>query len=152
SPPGGLGWAGSTQPSAPDLADRVTVFVTTVGAPSYDACRQHLAAQDCAYRLEVIDRVAPMNAAFQRMLDDCQTPFFVQVDEDMLLYPHAVRTLYERMAGADASVAMTIADLYDVHLERCILGVKIYRHEIVRRYPFAAAQSFEKLQARQLRA
>ena len=86
---------------APISRDHVTVFVTTVGAPSYDACRQHLGAQDCAFRLQVIDRVAPMSAAFQRMLDECPTPFFVQVDEDMLLYPHAVRTLYEASPRAD---------------------------------------------------
>ena len=91
--------AGGATQGRRDLSEQLTVFVTTVGAPSYAACRQHLRAQDCAFRLQVIDRVAPMSAAFQRMLDDCRTPFFVQVDEDMLLYPHAVRTLYERIAG-----------------------------------------------------
>ena len=40
------------------------------------------------------------------MLDECTTPYFVQVDEDMLLYPHAVRTLHERMAAAATEVAM----------------------------------------------
>jgi glycosyltransferase involved in cell wall biosynthesis len=136
----------------PDLSDQVTVFVTTVGAPSYDACQAHLRAQDCAFRLHVIDRIAPMSRAFQRMLDDCQTPFFVQVDEDMLLYPHAIRTLHELINRSDDTAAMAIADLYDAHLERCILGVKIYRHAIVRRYPFANVQSFEKLHLQQLRA
>jgi glycosyltransferase involved in cell wall biosynthesis len=138
--------------SHPDLSDRVTVFVTTVGAPSYEACLAHLRAQDCAFPLRVIERVAPMSRAFQRMLDECETPLFVQVDEDMLLYPHAVRALHELIGASDENAAVAIADLYDAHLERCILGVKIYRHAIVRRYPFANVQSFEKLQMRQLRA
>lgn len=143
--------ARAASPPRLDLSDRVTVFVTTVGAPSHDACQAHLRAQDCTFRLHVIDRIAPMNRAFQRMLDDCTTPFFVQVDEDMLLYPHAIRTLHELISAADETAAMAIADLYDAHLERCILGVKIYRHDIVRQYPFADVQSFEKLQMQQLR-
>ena len=136
----------------PDLSDRVTVFVTTVGAASYQACLDHLAEQDCRFGLEIIDSVAPMNAAFQRMLDRCKTPFFVQVDEDMLLYPQAVRTLCESIEAEPPNVAMFFADLYDAHLERPIVGVKIYRHEVVRRYPFTDVQSFEKLQVRQMRA
>jgi hypothetical protein len=48
---------------AADLADTVTVVVTTVGAATFDACMAHLAAQDCRCTLRVIDRVAPMHAA-----------------------------------------------------------------------------------------
>lgn len=143
---------GGRRPRRPDLSDRVTVFLTSVGAPSYDACRAHLRLQDCRYRLEIIRRVAPMSAAFQRMLDRCDTPFFVQVDEDMLLYPHAIRTLHEQIAAAPESVAITIGELYDAHLGRCISGVKIYRHGIVRRYPFENVQSFEKVQVQRMKA
>jgi hypothetical protein len=67
----------------------------------------------------------------------------VQVDEDMLLHPHAVRTLHEAMAAAAPDVAVLMRNLYDVHLERCVFGVKIFRHEIVRRYPFRAMEAFE---------
>ena len=134
-----------------DLTEQVTAFVTTVGAPSYAACRDLLDLQDCAVSVEVIDRVAPMSAAFQRMLDRCATPFFVQVDEDMLLHPHAVRALYEHIAAADARVAIVAGDLWDAHLDRRIQGVKIFRHAIARRYPFDDDQAFEKRQARRMR-
>ncbi len=142
------------QPAAPtqDLSADVTVFVTTVGAPSFDACLTLLRQQDCRFTLEVIDHVAPMSAAFQRMLDLCKTPYYVQVDEDMLLYPHAVRTLYEAIVGAGDAVALVVADLHDTHLQRPIHGVKIYRHATLARYPFADVQSFEKRQVAQLLA
>lgn len=136
--------------SGPDLSHAVTVFVTTVGAPSFPTCLAHLREQDCEYTLRIIDRVAPMDAAFQRMLDECRTPYYVQVDEDMLLYPHAVRTLYETMTSAAPEVAIVAADLYDAHVERCIIGVKIFRHEIVRRYPFASVDEFEMRQVARL--
>ena len=135
-----------------DVSDLVTVFVTTVGAPTFEACLAHLAAQDCRFTLRVIDRVAPMHAAFQRMLDDCRTPYYVQVDEDMLLHPHAVRTLYERIEAGGPQVAMFAADLFDEHLQRCLIGVKIFRHEIVRRYPFSDIDAFETSQVSRFEA
>lgn len=135
-----------------DLTAAVTVFVTTVGAPSFAACLAHLRAQDCRARLCIIAEVAPMHAAFQRMLDECRTPFFVQVDEDMLLEPHAVRTLHARIAGAAPDVALAVNDLYDPHLGRCIKGVKIFRHAIARRYPFGDQHDFEVRQVRAIEA
>jgi hypothetical protein len=136
------GW-GAASRYGPDLSQHVTVFVTTVGAPSATACLEHLREQDCTFTLRLIEGVAPMNVAFQRMLDECRTPYYVQVDEDMLLYPHAIRTLYESMTDAAPDAAIIIADLYDVHVERCIIGLKIFRHDIVRRYPLRSMESFE---------
>jgi hypothetical protein len=118
-----------------DLSDKLTVFVTTVGAPSFETCLRFLIHQDCRFQLQVIDNVAPMNAAFQKMLDDCKTEFYVQVDEDMLLYSHAVRTLFDRMSRHPAHVALHVEYLYDAHLRMPIQGVKIFRHDVVKHYP-----------------
>lgn len=131
-----------------DLADQLTVFVLTVGAPSYPACRERLAAQDCRFRLEIIENVAPMSQALQTMLERCATPYFVQVDEDMLLYPHAVRTLYERLAASPPEVAIVTFHLFDVHAARVLYGLKIYRHAIVRAYPYRDVESCEYDQIR----
>jgi hypothetical protein len=132
----------------PDLSDEVTVFVSTVGAPSFDACLEHLRRQDCAFRFELIDHVAPMSAAFQQMLDRCTTPYYVQVDEDMLLLPHAVRGLYERISSVEDKVALYVCLLWDAHLQRSITGIKIFRHAIVRRYPLRDRESCEWDQVR----
>jgi hypothetical protein len=126
-----------------DLSNEVSVFVTTVGAPSYGKCMDRLHGQDCNFRLQVIDHVAPLSAAFQQILDKCETPFYVQVDEDMLLYPHAVRSLYERIIASHNKVAILSCLLYDVHLKRCIHGVKIFRHTITRQYPFNDVEGCE---------
>jgi hypothetical protein len=130
-----------------DLTSLVTVFLTTVGAPSYAACRETLARQDCTFTLVPIEHVTPLTAALQRMLDVCPTPYYVQVDEDMLLYPHAIRTLYERIAGSAPAVALAVGDLYDVHLRHRVEGIKIFRHDINRRYPWEAdLTAVERLQ------
>jgi hypothetical protein len=136
------------EPPALDLTDQVTVFVTTIGAPSYEACMACLRLQDCRFQLKVIENVAPMSVAFQRMLDECTTPYYVQVDEDMLLYPHAVRMLHEAMQQEDPRIAIYVAMLHDVHLGQHIQGIKIFRHEIVRNYPFAHVQGCEVEQIR----
>ena len=131
-------------PLLPDLSSEVTVFVSTVGAASFPDCMTHLAAQDCRFGLEVIEGLAPMSAAFQRMLDRCSTPFYVQVDEDMILRPSAVRRLHQRMQDSADDVALIVGWLWDVHLGRAIQGVKIFRHSIASRYPYADVESCEK--------
>lgn len=126
-----------------DLSPELTVFVSTVGAPSYDECLSHLARQDCSFHLEIVDHVAPMSAAFQQMLDRCRTPYYVQVDEDMLLSPSAIRTLYEALSEAPCDVCAVARPLFDVHLERCILGIHAFRHTVTVDYPFRDVEGCE---------
>ena len=131
-----------------DLSAELSVFVLTVGAPSFAQCMARLEAQDCRFQLEVIENVAPMSRALQCMLDRCRTRFFVQVDEDMLLYPHAIRTLYTRLTASAPEVAILTCHLFDRHAERVIYGLKIYRHAIVRAYPYDNVESSEYDQIR----
>src|SRR5215213_11615024 len=87
----------SMQPSDPrPFLDDTTVCVITVGdEPNFTECLERLRAQTVGFRLEIIDRIAPMSRAFREMQDRCSTQWFVQVDEDMLLYPHAIASLRE---------------------------------------------------------
>ena len=135
-----------------DLTAEVTAYVATVGASSLPGCLAHLAEQRCHFRLRKIEHVAPMSAAFQAMLDQCETPYYVQVDEDMLLYPDAIQRLHDELRGAPDDIAFVVGYLHDVHLEQPVQGVKIFRHAIVRRYPFADVQSCELDQVDRLRA
>jgi len=133
-----------------DLSADLSVFVLTVGEPSFAECMKRLAAQDCRFELDVIENVAPMSRALQCMLDRCRTRFFVQVDEDMLLYPHAIRSLYTRLVASPPNVAILTCHLFDTHAARVIYGLKIYRHAIVRAYPYDDVQSSEYDQIRRL--
>jgi hypothetical protein len=121
-----------------------TVFVTTIGAKeNFEDCMQHLRQQTVERRVEVIDHVAPMSAAFQRMLDQCRTPLYIQVDEDMILFPHAIETLERLISQSPAETAMVCAPLWDCDIEQPIEGIKIYRHEIVKRFPYHNTLSCE---------
>jgi glycosyltransferase involved in cell wall biosynthesis len=135
-----------------DIGSELTVFVTTVGAQTFEACVHLLEQQDCRFGLRIIRDVAPLSAAFQRMLDDCGTPYYVQVDEDMLLYPHAVRTLYERMLAQPGNTAIHTELLFDTHVRMNIDGVKVFRHAIVKHFPFADVEGCDVDQNERLAA
>jgi hypothetical protein len=121
-----------------------TIFVSTIGdEANFTDCMAHLRAQTAPRPVQVIERVAPMSAAFQMMLDQCSTRYYVQVDEDMLLFPHAISTLERLIAAAPPEVAMVCAPLWDCDTGRPIYGLKIYRHAIVRQFPYRDVQSCE---------
>lgn len=115
---------------------RVTAFVTTIGAPTFAACIEHLHAQLVPCRIVVLDRVAPLAAALQRMADECATQLYVQVDEDMLLEPDAIARLLALFDAGRGEHAMSIAPLWDVDLEMAIYGVRICHRDRIRRVPF----------------
>jgi len=136
----------------PFLQD-TTVCVITVGdEPNFTECLQKLRGQTVRFPLEIVDRVAPMSRAFREMQHRCRTPWFVQVDEDMLLYPHAIATLRERITAAPSNVAIVCATLWDCDAEMLLYGVKIYRTSIVEQFPYEDTISCEVDQIKRMKA
>src|SRR5436309_9592835 len=124
--------------AGPDLSELVTVFVVTIGDTlNFNECMENLASQSVKFRVEELEHIAPQSGAYQSMIDRCPTPYYVQVDEDMLLVPDAIATLVAAMSSAPPQVAIVCAPLWDVDTERSIYGVKIYRHHIMVAYPYA---------------
>lgn len=137
--------------SVRDLRDRLTAFVITVGdRANFEECSRRLRAQTVKFRLDSIRNTAPMSEAFNEMHRRCQTPTFVQVDEDMLLVPDAVERLYAALEESSPKTAIVTAPLWDVQIARPIYGVKIYRSEIVTRFPHRDVISCEVDHNRQL--
>ena len=129
--------------SQKELKD-LTVFLITCGSnPNYEACKKALENQTVSFKLEIIKDVAPMSKAFQTMLDTCQTPFYVQIDEDMVLKPYAIEKMYESITHTDVRNAMVCFRLHDTHLNLEIQGVKIYKHEVFKKYPYQDCLSCE---------
>ncbi|MDO8641782.1 MAG: radical SAM protein [Nitrosarchaeum sp.] len=77
-----------------------------------------------------------MSKAFQLMIDNCQTEYYIEVDEDMVLFPTAIETLYTSIKAAAKNVSIVAFKLLDVHLNFEIYGVKIYKHSVLRNYPY----------------
>lgn len=133
------------------ISPQTTIFVTTIGdKANFSDCMEHLRLQSVQRPVEIINRVAPLSAALQQMHDRCKTPFYVQVDEDMLLFPEAVETLERMIHAASAKAAFVCAPLWDCDTEQPLYGVKIYRHAIMKRFPYEDTLSCEILQMSRL--
>jgi len=119
-----------------DLSSELTVYVITIGGITAADCVSRLKNQDCKFQLDTVENYSPSAAAFQEMINRCETPYYIQVDEDMLLRPDAVRRMYNGVIESGPKEAIIVYPLWDVHLDRWIFGVKIYKHEIMKNYPY----------------
>ncbi|ULA63108.1 MAG: Glycosyltransferase [Nitrospira sp.] len=121
-----------------------TVFVLTVDDPACPSCLEALRKQEGPpFKLDIIRNVSPFSAAAQRMIADCDTEFFIQVDEDMMLNPDAVATMEGIMRKAPETVGMVCFHLYDEDRECAIQGVKIYRMALLKRVSFRDLKASE---------
>lgn len=114
----------------------VTAFLLSCGEKSVESAREALYEQNMPITIKEIQNVAPMSAAFNEMLSRCETPYFVQVDADMILDRNAIKRLYDWIQASDPAVYMEFGQLLDVFLDMPIVGVKIYRHEIAAKFPY----------------
>ncbi|MCO5171559.1 MAG: SPASM domain-containing protein [Planctomycetes bacterium] len=120
-----------------DLSSEVAVCVATVGGATFPRALAALERQDCRFAGPVVVRnVAPSARAFRLLNERCPTPVYVQVGEDMVLRPHAVRALYERLLAAPPEVAGVCLPLWDTHLGRTVLGVKALRRDVLARHAY----------------
>jgi hypothetical protein len=130
-----------------------TLFVTTIGDDANFAdCISHLSTQTVNAPIEIIDRVAPMSTAFQQMHVRCRTEYYVQVDEDMILFPHAIQTLRNSIGSSPKNVTIICAPLWDCDAQCPIYGIKIYRASIVKQFPYNNTASCEIEQLARLRS
>lgn len=123
--------------------DSLTVFVVSAGEPVLDECVEALQRQTCRFRLERIADVYPMSAAFQAMPDRCRTPYFVQVDADMVLEPHAVETLHDAIQRSGPRTVQVSGQLYE---EGFGPGgaVKCWKRGVFRAFRFRDARTVDR--------
>ena len=111
--------------------NELTAFIITCGESptSLAACEDALEKQTIQYKLEYIKNVSPMGQAYQAMIDRCKTPYYAQVDEDMILRFNALECLLEAMKAQPDDVAVVCGALHDVDTNRYVYGVKLFRHD-----------------------
>jgi MoaA/NifB/PqqE/SkfB family radical SAM enzyme len=121
----------------PDLSNVITVFVISSGAnPNYQLCLDALKNQTVKASIDIIRDYSPMSVAFQQMLVRCKTPYYIEVDEDMVLDSNAIEKMYAAVVSADSKCSMVAFRLRDVHIDFAIYGIKIYKFDIFKNYPY----------------
>ena len=126
-----------------DARDRLTAVLVTCAGPTRLAAKRALEQQTLGHTSAIVANVTPMDRAFQAMIDAVATPYFVQVDEDMILHPDALQRMLAVMEHADVRTWQIAFPLFDSHLQRLILGCKIYRTDVARQYPYRSSPSCE---------
>lgn len=123
--------------------ESVTVFVVSAGEEVLADCIEALDRQTCRFRLERIADVYPMSAAFQAMPDRCRTPYFVQVDADMVLEPDAIETLHGEIVGTGPRTVQVSGQLYE---EGFGPGgaVKCWRRSLFRAFRFRDVRTVDR--------
>ncbi len=120
-----------------DLTSEVTVFIISCGNnPNYQDTLDALRNQTVKIRIDIIKDYYPMSVAFQEMLNRCKTKYYIECDEDMVLNKNAVKIMYEDIKNSEKNISMIAYRLLDVHLNFNLYGVKIYKNEILQKYPY----------------
>lgn len=120
-----------------DLSEHLTVFVISCGNnPNYQDCISAINNQSVKFQLKEIRNIAPMSQAFQLMIDECTTKYYIQIDEDMILDNDSIRIIYESLKSSNDNIAIVQYKLKDIHLNFDLFGVKGYKHEILKNYPY----------------
>lgn len=95
----------------------LTIFVITTGEESFDECIGAVKRQDLAGirepGIEIIKDIFPVHEAFNEMHRRSKTPYFIQVDADVILDKDAVALLYKAIRRAGPFVYAAYGQLYE---------------------------------------
>ncbi len=112
----------------------VTAIVLTVGESSTQEAIDSLNRQTVPPRHIIVVRdVRPFHNAMNVGVEQVKTPFFVQVDADMILDPHCISTLRNAM---HRHVGIVVAWLRDALMEQ-VVGIKLFRTECFEQAKFS---------------
>ncbi len=102
----------------------VTALMLTIGEPTFERARASVLRQTHPVRdIVVVENVHPFHRAFNEGAARVRTPFFVQVDADMILDDDCVESLLVRFAEGVGSVVCHLRDALYGRVE----GIKMYR-------------------------
>src|ERR1700693_1475156 len=107
-------------------ASGVTAVVLTTGEATTQQSMESLRGQSLSVDKTIVVRdVRPFHQALNAGAKQVTTPYFIQVDADMVLDRHCVATLRRAMK---ADVGMAVGLLRDA-LVRQVVGIKLFRTE-----------------------
>ena len=125
----------------------LTLFIIASGEESLNDCEKAIKAQKLSSEIELIvkkiSNVTPMSEAFNEMHRQSSSPFFIQVDADMILNENAVQTLYD---GIKNSFFWTYAAYGQLYEEGFGVGgsIRIWRRSFFKLFEFKDARTVDR--------
>jgi hypothetical protein len=119
----------------------LTIFLITIQGDqlkyTLDAVNQ--LPVDIPFIVNVIMNVSPTARAYNEMRVRCKTDYFVQLDEDMVLFPNAIQMIHSISANKSKNVYVFSYHLIDEYLgigpSKLLEGMKLYNYHIMKNYP-----------------
>jgi len=118
----------------------ITIFLITINSHHLKYALESLKKLDPNYpvKISVIMNISPTNKAYNMMRKRCDTKYFVQFDDDMELYPHSIKLMYEYI-NKDNNCFLITFKLIDEYLgvgkNKIIDCIKLYNNDIMKNYP-----------------
>lgn len=116
-----------------DIRDHISVFVITNGRSTYDYCIKAIEeSEGVCFEYDVIKDMSWIDAN-NEILYRCKTPYFVRVDDDMLVHPRCFQYMYHCIDKHDSNkIAMTQWELWEFYSDRSVRSIKLYNHKLTK--------------------
>lgn len=116
-----------------DLSGNLEVFMTTNGRSTFSYALQSIENQKRINIKVTVLKDMPWLAANRKMLKDCKSKYFARIDDDMIMHPHALLFMFNRVKKQDYQVAMRGWRLWEPYSNKVCKGVKIYSTQQTRK-------------------
>ena len=121
---------------ATDLTDKLQVFLITNGRSTFPYCYESIEQQKNVKLKVAIHRDMTWLDANRLILQDCTSPYFVRIDDDMILHPQALAYMWACVRNQSSRIALRGFRLWEPYSDKVVKGIKVYRFDIVKEIGF----------------
>lgn len=109
-----------------DLTSLLEVFLITNGRSTFSHAKGSIEAQKHVTFKTTIHEGMDWLSANRQILKVCKAPFFVRVDDDMILNPHAIRFMWHCVKAQSSRIALRGFKLWEPYSNKVVKGIKVY--------------------------
>jgi hypothetical protein len=108
----------------------------TCGEETEAECLKAVEADRDKFIFQEVRNITPAVKALNTMIGQCETPYLVPLDADMILYPGAFRRLSwaTKMMTGNMNWHSVLFPLWDTLTEEKIMALKVFRTEVVKKH------------------
>jgi len=109
-----------------DLKGKLEVFFITNGRSTSPYAKASIDTQKYVEFKTIVHEDMDWLSANKRILDVCKSKFFVRIDDDMILNPHALRYMWYCVQEQSSRVALKGFKLWEPYSSKVVKGIKVY--------------------------
>lgn len=126
---------GDVSDTVMNLIGKLDVFLITNGRSTSNYAIRNIENQKSKFRFEIIRDMSWLDANIE-ITKRCTAPFFVRVDDDMILHSRAIEFMFAKIQEQSNKVAMRGWRLWEPFSDKVIKGIKVYNLEAVEKIRF----------------